>query len=105
VESVKRVMSKFYSRKVNIKTVRVDWPTQLLIEEMAQTLGLSESEIIRASVWITSILLDKSVSLRQVLKQEAVEKLASGGDTPVVDALAIDHLLETKLRTQLRDES
>jgi len=89
MENIKRVMGKLYARKANIKSIRVDWPTQALIEEMAQQLESTDSEVIRASVWIVSILLDKNVTLRQVLRPDAIEKLVKGEDVAVIDALCL----------------
>jgi hypothetical protein len=98
MENIKRIMNKLYSRKSNIKSIRVDWPTQALIEEMAQQFETTDSEIIRASVWIVSILLDKNVTLRQVLRPEAIEKLISGDDVSVVDALSLDNLIVNRFK-------
>jgi hypothetical protein len=99
MESIKRAIKRLQARKTSIKSVRVDWPTMAVIEEVAQQLELSDSEVIRGSVWIVSILLDKSVTLRQVLRQEAIEKLVKGEDVAVIDALRLENLIVEKFKS------
>jgi len=87
MESLKRLIYKFYSRKHITISVRLDTPTIIAMEELKSNYGLNNSNLIRLSIWMMTIILDPTITLKQLLTREAINTLAGGGDVPIVDAL------------------
>jgi hypothetical protein len=99
VESLKRVVRALYSPKHSVKSVRFDTPTLILLSELSSATGMNASEVVRLSLWITAVLVDPSTTLRQVLTEEAIERLKRGEDVALVDALdRLGSLLAEKAR-------
>jgi hypothetical protein len=99
MENVKRVISKFYSRKHITVSVRLDTPTYMIVEDMKKVFDLNSSELFRLSIWLLAILLDPNVTLKQVLTDEAIGKLCRGDNVTLVDALrSLGDILEEKVK-------
>jgi hypothetical protein len=98
MESLKRIIYKFYSRKHTTISVRLDTPTIIMMEELKSNYGLNSSSLIRLSIWFMAILLDPTVTLKQILTQDAIDKLKKGEDVVVLDALkSIGKVLEDRV--------
>jgi len=106
VEGLKRVIQKFYSPKHITISMRLDTPTYIAAEELKSALNLNTSQLFRLSVWLLSLLFDKSTTVRQLLSAEALEKVAKGEDVPFVEALSpLGKLLEGKAKDYYRKYS
>jgi hypothetical protein len=99
VESIKRVIRALYSPKHSVKSIRFDTPTLILLSELSSATGMTASDVMRLSLWITAVLVDPSTTLRQVLSEEAIERLKRGEDMALVDAVGkLGSLLAEKAR-------
>jgi len=88
VEGLKRVIQKFYSPKHITISMRLDTPTYIAAEELKSALNLNTSQLFRLSVWLLSLLFDKSTTVRQLLSAEALEKVPKERTCPLSRPLA-----------------
>jgi hypothetical protein len=73
--------------KESFLSVRLDYVTKRLLRIASKKLGKRMSSIVRASLWLTFILLDPDTTLRKILKPEAIERLCRGEDVVFADSL------------------
>jgi predicted DNA-binding protein len=105
VESIKRVIRALYSPKHSVKSVRFDTPTLILLNELSSATGMTASDVVRLSLWITAVLVDPSTTLRQILSEEAVERLKRGEDVALIDAVGkLGSVLAEKTKRYYREK-
>jgi hypothetical protein len=105
VESLKRVVRALYSPKHSVKSVRFDTPTLILLSELSSATGMTASDVVRLSLWITAVLVDPSTTVRQVLSDEAIERLKRDEDIALIDAVGkLGLLLAEKTRRYYREK-
>jgi len=99
MENVKRIINKFYSRKHIMVSIRLDAPTYIVVEDIKKSFNLNNSELFRLAVWILAILLDPNATLRQILTDEAINKLCNDGDISFIDSLSsLGNVLENRVK-------
>lgn len=105
IKELRRLLHKIYASKNMITTVRLDYPTSCLIEELSKGLGISKGEVMRLSVWLTAILLDPSTTVKRVFEKEAIKKIKKGEDIALIDALkGLGKVLEEEMEKYTKKE-
>jgi hypothetical protein len=69
-------------------SVRLDIFTDEAITEIMKILGVKRrSEVIRLAIWFLVILTDPRLTVKNLLKQEALEKIMKGEDVTLNEAM------------------
>jgi hypothetical protein len=106
LEELKRLIRRFYTYKNILTSIRMDIPTSMAVNRLREVFDLNISEVFRLSVWIMALLFDPQTTLKQILTDEAINKLKEGNDVSVIDALKpLGKLLEERIERYLRTPS